>query len=50
MRACQARAEGPIPSDRTKLEPIGKTNDSEKSPRTGEYASNPEKKKYSLLL
>src|SRR3989344_3068001 len=28
----------------TKLEPISKTNDSEKAPRTGEYASNPERK------
>src|SRR3990172_811657 len=28
----------------TKLEPTFKTNDSEKSPRTGEYASNPERK------
>ena len=28
----------------TKLEPIFKTNDSEKAPRTGEYASNPERK------
>ena len=28
----------------TKLEPIFKTNDSEQAPRTGEYASNPERK------
>src|SRR3989344_4554575 len=28
----------------TKLEPIFKTNDSEKAPRTGEYASNPKEK------
>ncbi len=28
----------------TKLEPISKTNDSEKAPCTGEYTSNPEKK------
>ena len=28
----------------TKLEPIFKTNDSEKAPRTGEYASNSERK------
>src|SRR3990167_10510625 len=28
----------------TKLAPISKTNDSEKAPRTGEYASNPERK------
>ena len=34
----------------TKLAPIFKTNDSEKAPRTGEYASNPKKKKCSLLF
>ena len=28
----------------TKLEPISKTNDSEKAPRAGDYASNPERK------
>ena len=28
----------------TELEPISKTNDSDKTPRTGEYASNPERK------
>src|SRR3989338_1654948 len=28
----------------TKLETISKTNDSEKAPRTGEYARNPERK------
>jgi len=28
----------------TKLEPIFKINDAEKAPRTGEYASNPERK------
>ena len=33
----------------TKLEPIFKTNDSEKAPRTGEYASNPERKNTSCI-